>query len=179
MESEQDGQQSQKQRCRMYKLAVACLNDSACLLYPKPSPASPRPLYGVPAGYPSAAQDYMEQELDIAGYLLGPRRASVFLFRIGGMSMKDAGILDGDIIIVDRSLEVQDGHIIVAAVDGAYTCKYYRKAKTGVWLVAANPDFKPMKISVDRDFSIFGRYDGLIRKDKPRNTKPFKIPDTE
>lgn len=104
------------------------------------------PFYDVPAGYPSAAQDYMEQQLDITEYMLGPRRASIFLFKIVGMSMRDAGILDGDIIIVDRSLDVKDGHIVVAAVDGQYTCKYYRNTKKGVWLQAANPDYKPIRI---------------------------------
>lgn len=92
------------------------------------------------------------------------------------MSMRDAGIIDGNIIIVDRALDVQDGHIVVAAIDGQYTCKYYRKTRSGVWLEPANPEFKPIKVATKQDFSIFGRYDGLIRKNKGRNSKAFKVP---
>ena len=160
----------------MYKLALVPPSDSAQLIYPAPSKQISYPFYEVAAGYPSAAQDYLEQELDITEYMLGARRASIFLFRVIGMSMRDAGIMDNDIIIIDRALDIQDGHIVVAAVDGQYTCKYYRKTKTGVWLQPANPDFKPIKITDGQELSIFGRYDGLIRKDKCRNNKPFKIP---
>ncbi|QBD75177.1 translesion error-prone DNA polymerase V autoproteolytic subunit [Ktedonosporobacter rubrisoli] len=163
----------------MHKLSVARPLDTATLLKPVYSAPVLRPIFQVPAGYPSAAQDYMEQELDITNFMLGHRRASVFLFRIGGNSMIEAGIFNDDIIIVDSALEVQDGHIVVASVLGEYTCKYYRKVKNQVWLVPANPEFKPIKITEEMDFSIFGRYDGLIRKTQSRNTKPFKIPTLE
>ena len=158
---------------------LAMLHDSATLLRPGPSASVPLPLYRVPAGYPSAAQDYMEQELDITSYMIGPRRASVFLFRIGGHSMIEAGIMDGDIIIVDRALEVQDGHIVVASVMGEYTCKYYRKVNGQVLLVPANPEFKPLLVTEEMEFTIFGRYDGLIRKTHPRSTKALRLPATE
>lgn len=134
------------------------------------------PLFEVPAGYPSAAQDYLQQELDITSYMLGPRRASVFLFRIGGHSMIDAGILHDDIIIVDRALEVLDGHIVVASIFGEFTCKYYREYKGAKWLVAANKDYKPTKITEEMEFTIFGRYDGLLRKNDGRWKEPFQIP---
>jgi DNA polymerase V len=159
--------------------SLATLHDSATLMRPRPSASVPLPLYRVPAGYPSAAQDYMEQELDITSYMIGPRRASVFLFRIGGHSMVEAGIMDGDIIIVDRSLEVQDGHIVVASVMGEYTCKYYRKVNGKVLLVPANPEFKPLLVTEEMEFSIFGRYDGLIRKTHPRSTKTLRLPTLE
>ena len=164
----------------MHKPAgLTTLHDSATLLRPRPSASVPLPLYRVPAGYPSAAQDYMEQELDITNYMIGPRRASVFLFRIGGHSMIEAGIMDGDIIIVDRALEVQDGHIVVASVMGEYTCKYYRKVNGQVLLAPANPEFKPLLVTEEMEFTIFGRYDGLIRKTHPRSTKALRLPATE
>jgi DNA polymerase V len=103
----------------------------------------------------------------------------VFLFRIGGHSMIEAGIMDGDIIIVDRALEVQDGHIVVASVMGEYTCKYYRKVHGQVLLVPANPEFKPLLVTEEMEFTIFGRYDGLIRKTHPRSTKALRLPATE
>ena len=137
------------------------------------------PLYSVPAGYPSPAQDYLEEELDITSYMLGPKRASVFLFRIGGHSMKDAGILHDDIIIVDRALDANDGHIVVASLFGEFTCKYYREKKGVKYLVPANKDYKPIRITEDMEFTIFGRYDGLIRKDSGRWQEPFTTPIVE
>jgi len=161
----------------MHKLSlVKKLPDGATLLRPAPSEPAPRPLYQMSAGYPSPAQDYLEKELDLNSYMLGPRRASVFFFRITGHSMKDAGILQDDIIIVDRALEVKDGHIIVASVYGEFTCKYYRKKEDGVWLVPANSDYKPMKVTEEMEFTVFGRYDGLIRKNDGRTREPFSIP---
>ncbi len=161
----------------MPNLVVNKLSDGATLLKVAPfSAPSPRPLYQVPAGYPSAAQDYLEAELDLNEYMLGHRRASVFFFRINGHSMKDAGIMHDDIIIVDRSLEVLDGHIVVASVFGEFTCKYYRKNSKGVWLTAANPDYTPIKVTEEMEFTIFGRYDGLIRKSEVRSREPFKAP---
>src|SRR5262249_31114282 len=138
-----------------------------------------RPLYQVPAGYPSAAQDYIEQELDLTSYMLGPKRASVFLFRIGGHSMKDAGILDGDIVIVDPALDGHDGYIVVASVFGEFTCKYYRKTAKGVWLAPANSEYKPIRVTEEMEMSIFGRYTGLIRKEEPRCSEPFVAPSAE
>jgi DNA polymerase V len=161
----------------MRKLAVIRqLPDSANILYPAASAPFPRPLYSVPAGYPSAAQDYVEQELDLNGYMLGPRRASVFFFRIGGDSMKDAGILHDDIIIVDRSLEVLDGHIVVASLFGEFTCKYYRRNSKGVWLVPANSEYKSIRITEEMEFTVFGRFNGLVRKATGRTSEPFSVP---
>jgi DNA polymerase V len=138
-----------------------------------------RPLFNVPAGYPSAAQDYMEQELDVVDYLMGNRRASIFLFRLQGESMKDAGILHNDVIIVDKAIEPVDGHIVVACVAGEFTCKYYRKNKTGMWLAAANPDFKPLRVTEEMDFTIFGVVESVMRNHLPRATKPFRVPTVE
>ena len=164
----------------MHKLAlIEKPLDSATILYSQIGGPVARPLYHVPAGYPSAAQDYMEDELNLNEYMLGPRRASVFFFRIGGNSMMEAGILNNDIIIVDRALEVLDGHIVVASVFGEFTCKYYRKNASGVWLAAANKDFKPVKVTEEMDFTIFGRYDGLVRKAESRTREPFKAPTIE
>jgi DNA polymerase V len=161
------------------KLVVNNQADSAIPLRIAASRPYALPVFPLPAGYstwPSAAQDYLQEELDINEYLIGPRKASVFLFRITGNSMRDAGILQDDIIVVDRSLEVLDGHIVVASIFGEFTCKYYRKTADGVFLVPANPDFQPKKITPEMEFTIFGRYDGLIRKNSARNREPFSIP---
>lgn len=161
----------------MHQLSlVPKLPDGAHIIYPAPSQPFPLPLYQMSAGYPSPAQDYLEQELDLNSYMIGPRRASVFLFRITGSSMKEAGILQDDIIIVDRALTPKDGDIIVASVFGEFTCKYYRKNKDGVFLVPANSEYKPIKVTEEMEFTVFGCYDGLIRKNKGRTREPFSIP---
>lgn len=90
--------------------------------------------------------------------------------------MKEAGILQDDIIVVDRALDVQDGHIVVASIFGEFTCKYYRKTEEGIFLVPANKDFKPIKVTEEMEFTVFGRYDGLIRKTSARNREPFSFP---
>ena len=76
----------------MRKSAMKKPLDGAVLLMPDLSSSVSRPLFNIPAGYPSAAQDYMEQELDIVDYLMGQRRASIFCFRVRGDSMKEAGM---------------------------------------------------------------------------------------
>ena len=164
----------------MHKLVVnRDLLDTSTLMRPADSYHDPRPLFNVPAGYPSAAQDYMEQELDIADYMMGPRRASIFLFRIGGASMVDAGIMHGDVIVVDRALEPLDGHIVVACVSGEYTCKYYRLRNKQMWLVPANAEFKPLRVTEEMECTIFGVVDGVLRKTLPRSSKPFNVPVAE
>lgn len=163
----------------MHQLVVNNQPDKATLLRPAPFKLCALPVFPLSAGYstwPSAAQDYLQEELDIEEYLIGPCKASIFLFRITGHSMKGAGILQDDIIIVDRALEVQDGHIVVASIFGEFTCKYYRKNAEGTFLVPDNPDFQPKKITPEMEFTVFGRYDGLIRKNSGRNREPFSIP---
>ena len=163
----------------MHRLVVNKALDSAIPITPNLSNTVSRPLFLVPAGYPSAAQDYMEQELDIVDYLIGQRRASIFLFRLQGDSMRDAGILHNDVIIVDKAIEPKDGQVVVACVSGEFTCKYYRKTKNGCWLEPANPDFKPIKITEEMDFTIFGVMQSCIRNQVPKASKPFKVPVVE
>lgn len=166
----------------MHKLVVNNPLDSATIIRPLEGRSHPLPIFPLAAGYsvwPSAAQDYLQEELDLNKYLIGNRKASVFLFRIGGHSMRDAGILHDDVIIVDCSLPVSDGHIIVASLFGQFTCKYYRKTNKGVWLQAANPEFNPIKITEEMEFRVFGRYDGLARVGNGRNHEPFQVPQTE
>ena len=99
---------------------------------------------GVAAGYPSAAQDYIENTLDLNEYLIKNPAAS-FWVRINGDSMKDAGLFNGDLILVDRSIEPQSGHIVLATVDGEFTCKIYRKNRDRSYLAPANADYKPIE----------------------------------
>jgi DNA polymerase V len=79
----------------------------------------------VPAGFPSPAQDHVGDILDLSAYLIRHPEATYFV-RAQGDSMVDAGIFDGDLLIVDRALEPEDGSIVIAAIDGEFTVKRLR-----------------------------------------------------
>lgn len=84
----------------------------------------------VSAGFPSPADDYLEQPLDLNKYLIR-NPSSTFFVRVAGESMKDAGTKDGDLLIVDKSVEVYDECIAVSVIDGEFTLKRVRFEKTG------------------------------------------------
>lgn len=98
----------------------------------------------VAAGYPSAAQDYIENTLDLNEHLIKNPAAS-FWVKIKGDSMKNAGLFHGDLVLIDRSLDPQPGNIVLAIVDGEFTCKFYQRKLGKSCLVPANPDFKPIE----------------------------------
>ena len=128
-------------------------------------PQAPVPLFlcSVPAGFPSPAVDYTDTGLDLNEYLI-QRRVATFFFRIRGESMRDIGILDGDIAVVDRSLEARHNNIVVAAVDGQYTIKRLYRRGTKVELHAENPEFKPIKINSESTLEIWGIVTGIVRR---------------
>jgi len=117
----------------------------------------------VVAGFPSPAEQYIEPPLDINTYLI-KRREATFLMHVDGDSMKEAAILDKDVIVVDRSLRPASGDIIVASVDGDFTVKYYRKDREGVRLEPANPDFPVIRMKPGQQMQYFGKVIGVIRK---------------
>src|SRR3954465_1142247 len=102
---------------------------NAMLLYPASDPEPlPLPLLGrlVPAGFPSPADDYLEGEIDLNRYLID-RPAACYLMKVSGPSMSGAGIMDGDLVVVDRSMEAKPGHVVVAVVGGEMTLKRLRR----------------------------------------------------
>ena len=117
----------------------------------------------VVAGFPSPAEQYVEPPLDINTYLI-KRREATFLMHVDGDSMRDAAILDKDVIVVDRSLRPASGDIVVASVDGDFTVKYYRKDKDGVRLEPANPDFPVIRLKPGQQLQYFGKVIGVVRK---------------
>jgi repressor LexA len=126
--------------------------------------AASLPLVGrVAAGSPILAAENVE-----AQYALDPSlfpRAD-YLLRVVGSSMRDAGILDGDLIAVRRSAEADDGRIVVARLDDEVTVKRLERRRDRVRLLPANPDFAPIEVDPDRHaFAIEGLYVGLLRRD--------------
>lgn len=100
----------------------------------------PMPLASVRAGFPSPAADFDVQRLDLSKILIKHPQAT-FMLRVAGSSMRDAGIDDGDTIIVDRAIKPQHGYIVVAVIDGDFTVKYLHQRAGRVRLKAANPTF--------------------------------------
>ncbi len=110
----------------------------------------------VPAGFPTPAEDYMESPLDLNEYLIGNKAAATFLMRVDGDSMRDAGILHGDLLVVDRAAPPVHGSIVVVAINGEYTCKRLRCISDGIWLDPANPRYKPLRVPPDAELHVFG-----------------------
>ncbi|WP_239988756.1 LexA family protein [Paramagnetospirillum kuznetsovii] len=99
------------------------------------------PIYSalVAAGFPSPADDHLEGQLDLH-QLMVKRPAATFFCRADGDSMTGAGIQNGDLLVVDRSVQPHDGDVVVATLDGGLTVKQMRKTACGWELASANPD---------------------------------------
>jgi DNA polymerase V len=115
------------------------------------------PLYTCPvsAGFPSPAEDYLEGKLDLNQYLI-KHPVATFFVRVTGDSMINAGIHAGDLLIVDRSLEAQDGRVVIAVVNGDLLVKRLRMRKKQVYLVAENPNYPSLLITEAMDFQVWG-----------------------
>lgn len=109
----------------------------------------------VSAGFPSPADDYMEGKLDLNQYLV-KHPNSTFLVRAMGNSMIGAGIFDGDILVVDRSLNAVEGKIVIAAIDGDLTVKRYGKKDGKPFLFPENDDYQPIAINEEQGIYIWG-----------------------
>lgn len=107
----------------------------------------------VRAGFPSPADDYQELSLDLSEHLILHPSATYFV-RAEGDSMNQSGIFSGDLLVVDRSLEAQQGDVVIASVDGELTCKFLDKR--GRQLLSGNDSFPPMAITEDMDLAIEG-----------------------
>ncbi|MFZ4725615.1 MAG: LexA family protein [Paludibacter sp.] len=110
---------------------------------------------GISAGFPSPAQDYIDLKIDLNKELIN-NPSSTFYGRVKGSSMKDAGIVDGDILVIDKSLEPQDGDTAICFIDGEFTLKYIKIEPDAVYLVPANSKFQPIKITEENNFCIWG-----------------------
>lgn len=126
------------------------------------------PLYGskVRAGFPSPADDHVEKRLDVSEYLIDQIDATFFA-TIAGDSMRDAGLLSGDKVVIDRSKQASVGDIVLAVIDGEFTIKTLGKSKSGLpRLIPANPDYPIIEIKETMQFEIWGVVTGSFRKFK-------------
>jgi DNA polymerase V len=121
------------------------------------SRAAELPLYSstVRAGFPSPADDYIECKLDLNSHVV-KHPAATFFVKAAGDSMKNAGILSGDMLVVDRSLEATHGKIVIAAINGELTVKRLSRQHGQVKLLAENPAYEPIDITDDLDMVIWG-----------------------
>jgi len=110
----------------------------------------------VPAGFPSPADDYLEMSLDLNEKLIR-NPSSTFFAQITGSSMINAGIHDGDLVIVDKSLTPKDNSILICSIDGEFTLKRFKKVDddTG-FLMPDNPKYQPIRVSKHNTFIIWG-----------------------
>ena len=104
------------------------------------------PLLGtIPAGGPVLSEEHVIDYFEVGQDLL-KRPSGSFALRVTGLSMIDAGILEGDFVIATRDIEAKEGDIVIALVDGENTVKRYRKNNQHVWLEAANPDYSDIEV---------------------------------
>lgn len=115
----------------------------------------------VEAGFPSHAEETLLDTMSLDEYLVENKEAS-YLLKVKGDSMIDAGIHEGDLLIVERGKNAQAGDIVIADVDGEYTVKYYRKEKNKIFLEPANKKFK--KIYPKDSLNIIAVVTAVIRK---------------
>lgn len=109
----------------------------------------------VPAGFPSPSQDYSDTRIDLTQLLIKDE-LSTFIVRVSGDSMQGAGIYDGDELIVDRSIEPEEGHVVIAIVDGEMTVKRLSITPTGVVLRAENDEYPDVTVAELSDLVIWG-----------------------
>ena len=110
---------------------------------------------GVSAGFPSPAEDHMHSKINLNDLLIKNPSATYYV-RVNGDSMLGVGILSGDLLIVDRSIEVTNNCIVVAHLDGEFTVKRIKKIKKKIFLQAENNNYKPIEITKEMDFELFG-----------------------
>ncbi|MCP2045200.1 LexA family transcriptional regulator [Pontibacter sp. HSC-36F09] len=109
----------------------------------------------VAAGFPSPAEDYLEDKINLQQVLIRNPTAT-YLLRVRGESMRDARLHDGDIIVVDRSLKPGHGHIIIGVVDGEFTVKRLLQKGPRLYLQPANELYPPVEITEEMDFKPWG-----------------------
>jgi DNA polymerase V len=137
---------------------------SHALKITKPPSKLQLPIYSssVPAGFPSPADDHIEGRLDLNEHLVR-RPAATFFVRVSGHSMRDAGIFDGDLLVIDRSVSPKSDDIVIASIHGELTVKRLQQTGNEWRLAPANPDYPTIKLD-SADNEIWGVVTHSIRQ---------------
>ena len=125
--------------------------------------ALPLAFTALSAGFPSAALDFDETRIDLNKELIA-HPATTFFGRVRGDSMRDAGIGDGDLLVIDKGLDPVSGKVAVCFIDGEFTLKRILIEKGKTWLLPANPDYPPIEIKEANDFRVWGIVTYSIKK---------------
>lgn len=130
-----------------------------------PGPPLKRPLFltRIPAGFASPADDFVDKALDL-NELCVQHPAATFFVRVEGDSMTGASISDGDILVVDRSVEPADGRVVIAALDGELTVKRVRLQDGRLLLAAENDTYPPIPVGEEQDLVIWGVVTHVIHR---------------
>lgn len=119
--------------------------------------------HNVPAGFPSPADDYIQEGLSLDEHLIQHREATFFV-RAKGNSMVRAGIFDGDLLVVDKSLTPASGDIVIAVIDGDLTVKRLIQHNGSVTLKAENPRFKNIELKDGQELQVWGVVTSTVKK---------------
>lgn len=120
-----------------------------------------RILGSIKAGFPSPAEEELQDTMSLNDYLIEKKEAT-YLLEVDGDSMIDAHIAEGDMVIAERTSQAKDGQIVIAEIDGEFTMKYFRKKGNKVWLEAANKKYPPLHPT--QELKIAAIVKGVIRK---------------
>ena len=123
-------------------------------------------LDSVSAGFPSPATDYMENKLDLNEHLI-KHPAATFIVKAKGPSMTDAGILSGDLLIVDRSIDPKSNNIVIASIFGDLAVKKLRKKANSLFLLSANSDYPSIEVKEEMECFIWGVVTYIIHESHP------------
>lgn len=135
------------------------------LFYPKLTGSLNLPFVeqGISAGFPSPADDFLDLSIDLNKEFI-KHPSTTFYGRVRGDSMVNAGLNDGDLLIIDKSLNPENGKIAVCFIDGEFTVKRIKTFKNSIFLIAENEKYQPIKVNEDNEFLIWGIVTTVIKK---------------
>ena len=147
-------------------MKVKKLHDTTTITFFKPDLTSVLELpfvnNGISAGFPSPADDFLDINIDLNKYLI-KNPSTTFYGKVRGDSMVDAGIHDGDLLVIDKSLEPINNKIAVCFIDGEFTVKRIRIEKDEILLVAENQNYQPIRVTKENDFVIWGIVTNVVK----------------
>ena len=117
----------------------------------------------ISAGFPSPADDFKELRISIDQEVVRNEEAT-FYARVSGESMQGAGLDDGDLLVIDRSMEPKNGKIAVCCIDGEFTVKRLKVVEDGVFLIPENPKYQPIKVTEENELIIWGIVTYVVKK---------------